>query len=261
MTNIDKHPAGSFCWIELATTDQASAKNFYGSIFGWTPNDMPMGPSGTYTIFRLNGRDAAAGYQLNPTQLQQNIPPHWMLYILVEDVDASASRVPQLGGKVILGPFDVMDAGRMAVIQDPTGAYFCLWQAKRNAGNGIADVHGTLCWADLSTPDTKSAEAFYSGLFGWQFTTSENDASGYLHIKNGEHFIGGVPPAAHRQPGVPPHWLAYFQVDDVDVAANKAKEMGAKLFLPPMSMEGVGRFSVVADPQGAVFAVFKSART
>jgi predicted enzyme related to lactoylglutathione lyase len=260
MTNIDKHPAGSFCWIELATSDQAAAKNFYGSIFGWTPNDMPMGPSDVYTIFKIDDRDAGAAYTLRPDQRAQHVPPHWMLYILVESADSSAAKATQLGGKVIAGPFDVMDFGRMAVIQDPTGAYFCLWQAKHNTGNGIAGVHGTLCWADLSTPDARTAEAFYSGLFGWQFTRDEKDTSGYLHIKNGEHFIGGVPPAAYRQPGVPPHWLAYFQVDDVDVAANKAKDMGAKLCLPPMSMEGVGRFSVVADPQGAVFAVFKSAR-
>jgi len=260
MTNIDKHPAGSFCWVELATSDQNAAKKFYGSIFGWTPNDMPMGPDGVYTIFRLDGRDAAAGYTLRPDQVAQHVPPHWMLYIQVDNLEASAAKVAQLGGKVIVAPFDVMDAGRMAVIADPTGAYFCLWQPNRSKGIQIAHVHGTLCWADLSTPDAKRASDFYSGLFGWQICADPKDKSGYLHIKNGEHFIGGVPPASYRQPGMPAHWMAYFQVDDVDATANKAKEMGAKLFLPPMSMEGVGRFSVIADPQGAAFAIFKSAR-
>jgi predicted enzyme related to lactoylglutathione lyase len=153
-----------------------------------------------------------------------------------------------------------MDAGRMAVIQDPTGAVFCVWQPKKNTGIRIANVHGTLCWADLSTPDAKRASDFYSGLFGWQVAADPKDPSGYLHIKNGEHFIGGIPPAAYRPPGVPPHWMAYFQVDDVDATATKAKEMGAKLRLAPMTMEGVGRFSVIADPQGATFAIFKSAR-
>lgn len=260
MTHIDKHPAGSFCWIELGTTDQSAAKNFYAAIFGWAANDMPMGPDAFYTIWRLEGRDTAAGYTLRPDQTAQHVPPHWMLYIQVENVDASAGKVPQLGGKVIAGPFDVMDAGRMAVVQDPTGAYFCLWQPNKNAGIGIHSVHGALCWADLSTSDTKRASDFYSGLFGWQFVKDEKDASGYLHIKNGEHFIGGVPPSKYLQPGVPPHWLAYFQVDDVDVTANKAKEMGGKLCVPPMSMEGVGRMSIIGDPQGAIFAIFKSAR-
>lgn len=260
MTNIDKHPAGSFCWAELGTTNQDAAKEFYRAIFGWAPNDNPMGPGEVYTIFKLDGRDAAAGYTLRADQREQGVPPNWMLYIAVDNIEASAAKVPQLGGKVIVAPFDVMDAGRMAVIADPTGAYFCLWQPARSTGIQIAQVHGTLCWADLSTPDQKRASDFYSGLFGWQISADPKDTSGYLHIKNGEHFIGGVPPAKFRQPGVPPHWMAYFQVDDVDATANKAKEMGANLFMPPTTMEGVGRMSVMADPQGAVFSIFKSAR-
>jgi predicted enzyme related to lactoylglutathione lyase len=151
-----------------------------------------------------------------------------------------------------------MDAGRMAVIQDPTGAVFCPWQPNKSNGIGITHVAGTLCWADLSTPDPKRASDFYSGLFGWQLITDPKDPSGYLHIKNGEHFIGGVPPGLSSK--TPPHWLAYFQVDDVDATASKAKQMGANLYLPPKTMGGVGRFSVIADPQGAVFAIFKSER-
>jgi predicted enzyme related to lactoylglutathione lyase len=260
MANIDKHAAGSFCWIELATTDQTAAKTFYGALFGWTPNDSPMGPGEFYTIFRLNGRDAAAGYTLRPDQRAQHVPPHWMIYITVENTDAAAAKAQQLGGTILAPAFDVMDAGRMAVIQDPTGAVFCPWQANKSNGIGIAHVAGTLCWADLSTPDPKRASDFYSGLLGWQLISDPKDPSGYLHIKNGEHFIGGIPPAATRQPGVPPHWLAYFSVDDVDASAAKAKQMGANLYLAPMTMEGVGRMAVIADPQGAVFAIFKSAR-
>jgi uncharacterized protein len=153
-----------------------------------------------------------------------------------------------------------MDYGRMGVLQDPTGAYFCVWQSKTHHGIQIAHVSGTLCWADLTTDDPKRAEEFYGGLFGWQFMRDERDASGYVHIKNGEHPIGGIPPVRPRPPGVPPHWLAYFQVDDVDAVANKAKEKGGKLLLAPMSMENVGRMAVIADPQGAVFALCKSAR-
>lgn len=260
MTNVDKQPAGSFCWIELHATDQNAAKKFYSALFGWQANDMPMGPGDFYTIFRLEGRDAAAGCTLRPEERSQGIPPHWLIYIAVDNTDAAVSKGQQLGGKILAPAFDVMDAGRMAIIQDPIGAVFCIWQASKNVGIRIAHVHGTLCWADLSTPDVKGASHFYSGLFGWQLITDPKDPSGYLHIKNGEHHIGGIPPAAQHQPGVPPHWMAYFQVDDVDATANKAKGMGAKLHLPPMSMEGVGRMSVIADPQGAVFAIFKSAR-
>ncbi len=260
MANIDKHPAGSFCWIELHTSDQTAAKSFYKALFGWEVHDNPMGDAGVYTMFRLQGRDAAAGCSLRPDERSQGVPPHWMIYITVDKVDAAVAKAQQLGGKILAPAFDVMDAGRMAVIQDPTGAIFCPWQPNKSDGIGIAQVAGTLCWADLSTPDPKRASDFYSGLFGWQVLTDPKDPSGYLHIKNGEHFIGGIPPAAYHPPGVPPHWLAYFQVDDVDATAAKAKQMGAKLHLAPMTMEGVGRFSVIADPQGAVFAIFKSAR-
>ena len=199
------------------------------------------------------------GYKLNPAQLAQHVPPHWMLYIQVENVDASAAKVPPLGGKVILAPFDVMDAGRMSVIQDPTGAYFCLWQPKKDAGIGIGQVHGTLCWADLNTSDPQTAAKFYSDLLDGssrpERTTNPDICTSRMAIATSEE----CPPQL-LPPGAPPHWLAYFLADDVDATANKAKEMGAKLYLPPTSMEGVGRFSIIADPQGAVFAIFKSAR-
>jgi predicted enzyme related to lactoylglutathione lyase len=258
MTHVDKHTGGSFCWIELATTDQKAAKNFYGSLFGWTPQDSPIGPNEVYTLFKVDGRDAAAGYTLRAEQRANGVPPNWIIYITVDGADQAAAKSKELGGTVVMAPFDVMDLGRMAVLTDPTGAHFCVWQAAKNSGIGISGVPGTLCWADLSTPDVKRASDFYSKLFGWQIAAGENDKSGYLHIKNGEHFIGGVPPSQYRQPGVPPHWLAYFWVDDVDAVAAKAKGAGAKMCLEPTTIENVGRMAVIADPQGAVFAIFNS---
>jgi len=160
----------------------------------------------------------------------------------------------------VLAPaFDVFDAGRMAVIQDPTGAVFIVWQAKRNTGIGIAGEPGTLCWADLSTGDPERAQKFYSDLFGWHISPGEKDPSGYLHIKNGERFIGGIPPAHVRDPNSPPHWLIYMYVADVDASAAKAKALGANSYVPPMSIDGVGRMAILADPQGAVSAIFKDA--
>ncbi|MGO9274464.1 MAG: VOC family protein [Terriglobia bacterium] len=260
MPQIEKHAPGSFCWIELATTDQNAAKSFYGSLFGWAAADMPMGPNDFYTMFKLEGRDAAAGYTLRPGQRSQGVPPHWMLYILVESADAAAPRAAELGGTVIVPPFDVYDAGRMAVLQDPTGAYFCVWQAKNNTGMGIAGVDGTLCWADLSTPDRARAGDFYSGLFGWQIgKEDEEPGHDYWHIKNGEEFIGGLPPAAHRDPHAPAHWLAYFLVSDCDVSAAKAQQLGAAVYLAPMNVEDVGRMAILADPQGAAFSIFQPA--
>jgi uncharacterized protein len=258
MPNIDKHPAGDFCWIELHTTNQAAAKDFYGSLFAWTVQDLPLGPGDYYTMFSLQGRNTGAATTLRKDQLAMGVPPHWLLYVATDNADNTAARAAELGGKVIVPVFQVMDAGRMAVLQDPTGAMFCVWLPGTHHGTGIAGVDGTLCWADLSTSDQERAGAFYSGLFGWEIMKEdENPAHAYWHIKNGEQFIGGIPPASHRDPKIPPHWEIYLQVSDCDTTAAKAKELGAKLYLLPKDFENVGRISVIADPQGAVFAIFQ----
>jgi predicted enzyme related to lactoylglutathione lyase len=260
MPNIEKHAPGAFCWVELATTDQPAAIDFYSKIFGWSPNNMPMGPNDFYTIFRLEGRDAAAGCTLRPEELSHGVPPHWKLYVAVETADASAARAAELGGTILAPPFDVFDAGRMAVVQDPTGAVLCLWQPNKNTGTGISALHGTLCWADLSTPDQARAGQFYSDLFGWQIMKEDKDpAHNYWHIKNGEEFIGGIPPGSQHRPGAPAHWMTYFTVSDCDATAAEAKKLGATLYVPPTDFENVGRISIMADPQGAAFAIFKAA--
>jgi len=182
------------------------------------------------------------------------------LYIATDNADASTAKAGELGGKLLAPPFDVFDAGRMAVVQDPTGAVFCLWQANRNTGIGITDVPGTLCWADLNTPDPERAGQFYARLFGWKASLAENDKTGYLHIENAGKMIGGIPPKTHGDPQHPAHWLIYFLVADVDATTAKAKQLGGRTYLEPLSMEGVGRMAVLADPQGAAFAIFKSAR-
>jgi uncharacterized protein len=260
MPNIEKHAPGDFCWVELATTDQTAAQAFYAQIFGWSAKNLLIGPNDFYTIFELQGRAAAAGSTLRPEQLSRGVPSHWNLYVAVQSADATATRAKELGGTVLAPPFDVFDAGRVAVLQDPTGAVFSLWQPNRNPGTGITGSHGTLCWADLSTPEQARAGQFYSGLFGWQMMKEDEDpAHNYWHIKNGEEFIGGIPPASHHQPGVPAHWLAYFTVSDCDSTAAQAKKLGAKLYMPPTDFEDVGRMAVMADPQGATFAIFKAA--
>jgi predicted enzyme related to lactoylglutathione lyase len=255
MANIDHHAPGSFCWIELGTTDQNAAKQFYGTLFGWKPNDFPMGPGEVYTMFQIDGRNAGAAFGLNAQMLQQGVPPHWMPYVCVTSADETAAKASQSGGTVMAGPFDVMNFGRMAVIKDPAGAVLSIWEPKTHPGTGITGVPGTMCWADLSTPDAAGASEFYKNLFGWGLMAGDN---GYLHIKNGEDFIGGIPPAAHRNANAPPHWLTYFTVDDCDSSTDKAKASGANVYVGPMTIEKVGRMTVLADPQGAVFALFQA---
>ena len=257
MANIETHTPGSFCWFELGTTDQKAAKEFYKSLFGWTASDSPMGTGAVYTTFNLGGRRAGACYTLMPDMLAHGVPPHWMLYVAVANADETAAKVAPGGGKVVGGPFDVMQFGRMAVLQDPTGAHISIWQSKEHHGTAVEGVPGTVCWADLMTPDQGRAVKFYEALFGWKADPGK-DNSGYLHIKNGETFLGGIPPAEHRNPNAPPHWLLYFLVENCDASTAKATNAGAKVYMAPMTMEGVGRWSVVADPQGAVFALFQS---
>lgn len=258
MSTTDQHPAGSFVWLELATTDQSAAKSFYSTLFGWEAKDAPMGPDAVYTMFRLNDRDAAGGFQLSGNE--GGIPPHWQIYIGVDNVDASASRAAELGAKIVQGAMDIPNVGRMAVLQDPTGAVISLFQPGNHKGMGIVGEPGAFCWADLQTRDREAADNFYESLLGWQFLPGKDkDPNGYLHIRNGEQYIGGLPETRTLPPNVPPHWLPYIQTTDCAGLTSRAKELGATILVPPMTIEGQLHFSVIADPQGAVFALFQPA--
>jgi uncharacterized protein len=261
MPHVEKHEPGDFCWIELATTDQAAAKNFYSELFAWSFSEFPIGPNEFYTMFQVDTRDVGAAYTLRPEQRKEGIPSHWNLYVAVENADTAADRATQLGAKVLAPPFDVFDVGRMAVLQDPTGAALSLWQAKRHTGFGIKGVHGSFCVADLSTPDQEAASRFYEQLFGWRIgKEDEKPGHNYYHLFNHDEFMGGILPPAFRDPGAPPYWQIYFQVSDCDVTASKAKTLGATLYMPPMAVEDIGRMAVLADPQSAAFAIFEAVR-
>jgi predicted enzyme related to lactoylglutathione lyase len=218
-----------------------------------------MGPSETYSLFRIDGKDVAAGYAMRPDQKMQGVPPHWMVYVLVTNADKATARAKQLGATVHSGPFDVMDAGRMSVVQDPAGAMFCIWQPKKSKGVGLRGDHGTAVWVDLSTPDQARSGKFYGDLFGWNMTEgkSMNPArpGDYYHIVNGSEFIGGIQPSTHRDPNTPPFWLTYFGVADADATIKQVASLGGKVIMPAMAMGDVRKFAVLADPQGAVFAI------
>jgi hypothetical protein len=213
-----------------------------------------MGPDGSYTIFNLENRNTGAAFTIRGET--RGMPANWMLYVATDSADESAAKAAAAGGRVIKAAFDVMDFGRMAVVCDPTGACFGLWQAKQHIGTGITGVPGTLCWADLSTSDPEAAVPFYQAVFGWKIGASEKDDSGYLHIQNGQAFVGGVPPARYRNPQVPPHWLLYMYVADCDASSARVKELGGNVHMEPTTIEKVGRMAVVADPQSAVFSIF-----
>jgi predicted enzyme related to lactoylglutathione lyase len=254
---VSKHIPGTFCWVELGTTDQSAAKKFYSELFGWGANDMPMGPDSFYTMLQLRGQDVAALYQLNREQLSQGVPPHWLLYVAVESADEAAKAVTAAGGKTVMEPFDVFDAGRMTVAQDPTGATFGIWQARNHIGSRINNEANTFCWGELATRDTAAATAFYSQAFGWKAKVGNAPPMVYTEFSVGDQPFGGMLTMTPEMGNAPPHWASYFAVDDCDATAEKAKSLGATMCVPPQDIPNVGRFAVIADPQGAVFSIIK----
>jgi predicted enzyme related to lactoylglutathione lyase len=250
MTKFDKHEPGTFCWIELATSDGEAAKRFYCDLLGLTANEMPMGEGQPpYVMLQKEGRDAAALYE------NKQVPPSWLSYVCVASADDTAAKAKSLGGKALQEPFDVFDFGRMAVFTDPEGAHFAIWQAKKHIGAQVRNEAGTLCWNELQTRQRDRAQEFYTKLFGWTPKASPE----YLELHIGENAIGGMmsmPPEVPAQ--VPAHWMPYFWSDDVDASVQKATAGGGGPIVPPMDIPSVGRFAVLRDPQGATFALFKA---
>jgi predicted enzyme related to lactoylglutathione lyase len=253
------HVPGTFSWPELATTDQKAAVAFYRALFGWDVNESQINPTETYSIFQMRGKETAAAYTMPEDERKMGVPPHWNAYVTVTNTDEATKKAEELGAKVIVPPFDVMEHGRMAVLQDPTGAFFQVWQAKQHIGAKILEEPGALCWTELNTRDTKAAEAFYTKLFGWTAKHSApSTAMEYTEFSvQGKPSIGMMPMNEHMPPHVPSYWMPYFQVADADKSVDKVKELGGKVMVPPTDIPNTGRFAIVNDPQGAMFAVFK----
>ena len=253
MPDRTSHKHGTISWTDLATTDQDGAKEFYGRLLGWEYDDQPAGEGVIYSMAKLRGRAAAAISTQQPDEASQGIPPHWNVYVTVDDVDATSSKAGEAGGQVLAGPFDVLDVGRMSVIADPAGAVVCLWQAKTSIGAEVVNEPGALSWADTASTDTEAAQAFYTAVLGWRFEQMSEEPPYWL-IKSGDRTQGGmtVPPE-----GVPPNWFPYFAVEDVDAAVKDVEEAGGKPFMGPVDVPS-GRFALIQDPQGAAFAILQS---
>jgi uncharacterized protein len=263
MATYDTHKPGTFCWIELMTTSSEAAKKFYGEILGWTFEDNPMPEGmGVYTMAKVNGKDAAGIFQMGKEM--QGMPPNWGSYIAVEDADAMTKKATANGAKVMKEPFDVMDVGRMAVLQDPSGAVFSVWQAKKHHGVGAKGEVGSLCWSELYTTNVDAAGKFYANTFGWKTEAMDMGPMGTYTlfqdpVKGKEGNIGGMMNMPPNMKGVPSNWLAYFAVADVDASTKKATDLGGKVLMQPMDIPNIGRFSIIQDPQGAALALYKNA--
>ncbi|MGH9802777.1 MAG: VOC family protein [Blastocatellia bacterium] len=259
---VTKHIPGTFCWVELGTSDQNAARKFYGELFGWATKEIPMGPDSFYTMFQLNGKDAGAAYALGQEELSIGIPPYWGLYVCVENADAAAKAITAAGGTLLAEPFDVFDVGRMAIAVDPTGASFKIWQPLNHIGVGVMGENNSMCWQELATRDLDGAKKFYSTVFGWDPQTKGGDGMSYteIYLKDATGNpapFGGMYTMMPEMVGVPPHWMPYFAVADCDATFEKTKSLGGKAHVPPTNIPNVGRFSMLTDPQGAAFAVIK----
>ena len=215
MPTRDSYPQGTPNWVDLQTTDQAAAKDFYSGVFGWSYDDQPMDASAVYSI----------------------------------------AKIGPAGGTVAMEPFDVMDAGRMAFVLDPSGAPVALWQAGQHIGSTLVNEPGTVIWNELIT-DNPAAVTFYEQVLGVTTATVEMDGNKYTMFQVGGKEVGGTTPP--QMEGVPNHWHVYFAVADADASAAKITELGGSVMVPPFDTP-IGKMAVVTDPQGAVFSLFQAA--
>jgi uncharacterized protein len=277
MLERDGYLPGVPCWIDTSQPDPDAAVAFYRGLFGWEFEDvMPAGSGGKYHIARLRGGDVAA---VGSKPEGEPPPAVWKTYVWVDSADAAASLVRSAGGRVLMEPFDVMDAGRMAVFTDREGAVFCVWQAKQHKGARIVNEPGSLAFNGLNTRDPDSAKSFYGAVFGWE-TLDLGGGAGMWRLPGYGDFLERSDPAlrermaetgaptgfedvvasldqiADDQGEVPPHWSVTFAVDDADATAERATELGGRILVAPFDAPWV-RMTVIADPQGATFNASK----
>ncbi len=255
MTTVDHYAQGTPSYVELTTPDQAAAKAFYGPLFGWEFEDVDMGEDGVYVAVSAQG-DSIAGISGQMPE-QGGHPAFWGVYLAVDDIDATAAKVVQAGGKVEAEPFDVMELGRMASIQDPTGVRVNLWQAGRSIGTVRVNEPGCPIWHELITPDLPTATRFYSDVLGveWQSMPMETGDDYTCLTVEGRPVAGAFPPPMD---GIPPHWEVYFNVDDTDATTERVVELGGSVLQSPWDVPGVGRLAMVMGPARAVFGLMQN---
>ena len=253
MPTRDSYTQGTPNWVDLQTTDQAAAKAFYGGVFGWSYDDQPMDAGAVYSIAKIGDAQVAAIAPQSPELAAAGAPPMWNTYLAVDSVDEASAKVGPAGGTVAMEPFDVMDAGRMAFVLDPSGAAVALWQAGQHLGATLVNEPGTVIWNELIT-DNPAAVTFYEQVLGVTTATMEMGGNKYTMFQAAGKEVGGTTPP--QMEGVPNHWHEYFAVTDADASAAKITELGGSVMVPPFDTP-IGKMAVVTDPQGAVFSLFQ----
>ena len=272
MPERDGYIPGVPCWIDTSQPEPKAAVDFYTGLFGWAFEDvMPPGSEGEYHIARIRGGDVAA-----VGSIPEAAPPvaAWNTYIWVESADDAAAKARDAGGGAVMEPFDVMDSGRMAVLTDPEGAAFCVWEARQHKGARIVNEHGSLNFNGLATRDVEAAKAFYGAVFGWRtlaldagemwtlpgygdhlelLTPGMREGMAEMGAPEGfEDVVASIAPIGDDQPEAPAHWNVTFAVDDADAVAAKAAELGGEVVAAPVDAPWT-RMAILRDPQGATF--------
>ncbi len=255
MPERTSYTQGTPSWVDLPTTDQDAAKAFYAGVFGWTYDDQPMGEGAVYSIAKVRGLDVAAISPQPAEMAAAGAPPMWGTYITVDSADDAAAKVGAAGGKVLMEPMDVMNAGRMVLAMDPGGAMIAFWQPNEHIGARLVNEPGSLSWNELITTDASSAK-FYEQVAGMTTSTMDMGQGEYTLFHVGDALVGGTTPPMME--GIPNHWHVYFSVDDADATAAKITELGGTILVPPFDTP-VGRIAVAQDPQGAAFSIIKNA--
>jgi predicted enzyme related to lactoylglutathione lyase len=245
---------GRFVWHELHTSDRAKALSFYAKLLGWETKEVSMGPGEPYGLCLMGGKDIAG---ITKSMAPANVPPHWLPYLAADDVDATAEKIKQHGGKVLSAPMDIPEVGRFAVVSDPQGGVFAVFKsAKPYTEEPERPPVGAFCWEELYSTDPAAGAKFYAAVFGYTIEESDMGPMGtYRILKRGDRMTAGVlkPP-----PGAPQasHWLTYVHVKEVDASTRNATELGAKQLHPPTDIPKIGRFSIIGDPTAAAIALF-----
>jgi len=254
VAEFTEYAPGTPSWIDLQTADVDKGAAFYHALFGWDRQDL--GPdAGGYGFFLKDGKMVAG---VGPT-MSPEAPTAWSTYVSVADADATVAKAKAAGGTVAVEPMDVMTAGRMAFVTDPTGATIGIWQPRDHKGAQLANETGTFGWSECQTRDVEKANAFYAAVFGWRPTAFEGGGPGqYTVFENDGRGIGGCMTMPDMVPKeIPAYWLTYFIVDDADAAVSTATAQGGGVLAPAMDVPTVGRIAVLTDPSGAAFAIIK----
>ncbi len=253
------HSQGTFCWVELIAHDWGKAKEFYSQLFDWDCEDQPIGEGLFYTMLKKRGEYIGAMYQMPVSRIAEREPSHWLSYIAVDDVDAVVANGERLGARLLAGPHDVGGAGRMAMMEEPGGAIFALWQGKDHPGAGRLREPGSVFWHELASRNVEASRGFYSALVGWEIQDQPMENINYtLCLVNGQPGAGMLQMTSEWGEEVPPHWMVYFAVENCDESASQAADLGAAICVPPTDIPEVGRFCVLTDPQGGVFSIIQS---